>query len=512
MSRNDSIYQSRGKNTSLRENSNSQIESYYEKDEKIKSFKYVMLTSVMMASKFFGKILKSVEIKQIKQISVEEEPKDTEANQEDTQAHIEKQRKKISRIQEVKTVYFQLTPELYLIKNRDMENLLKNANRESRTTKLKTILDQLEDFCEEIEYKSEIGENDQGLYNIDYLEVDKFNCWYCYCLYLLIGIGLSLNEGTIYRTLLTKIPNYMEFFLILFNFKKLGTFWSTKYKLNISLLTKKNKSDLETTNPLQKLFLYFKIYAIDANEEVALMLYITFIGIIGSIFPYDIIIYSFQLVIISKFIPTIQDILEAFKRQFAQLFSMIGFLAILMFVFANVDYYFLRAEYLIEQDDGTNVDYCSNLVECFMTLFNHGARSGGGIGDILPERVYPTLIYFVRWMHDMFFFICVTLLLLNMINGVIVTAFSQIREDGDEEREDKENKCYICSVQRFELEKENISFKEHCRKTHSVKNYVRYLLYLKMKDKTEMDQNEYYVYGCIDKNGIEFFPGEEKED
>ena len=55
--------------------------------------------------------------------------------------------------------------------------------------------------------------------------------------------------------------------------------------------------------------------------------------------------------------------------------------------------------------------------------------------------------YFIRWITDIIFYITVILLLLNMINGVIVSTFSQIRELSQIKEEDINEKCFICGQQ-----------------------------------------------------------------
>lgn len=78
------------------------------------------------------------------------------------------------------------------------------------------------------------------------------------------------------------------------------------------------------------------------------------------------------------------EIIDAFVIRINQLVSMVLYLAIIMFAYANYDYYFIRPEYTLVQEDGSVMNTCSNLLECFITLFNTGIRSGGGIGDLLP--------------------------------------------------------------------------------------------------------------------------------
>jgi inositol 1,4,5-triphosphate receptor type 3 len=147
------------------------------------------------------------------------------------------------------------------------------------------------------------------------------------------------------------------------------------------------------------------------------------------------------------------------------------------------------------------------MIQCFITYFNHGVRSGGGIGDILTMRSFTDIkLYTARYLMDMIFYITVILLLLNMVNGVIVTTFSQIRQERETKEEDKENKCFICSINRLEFEKRKISFEDHNNKEHSYKTYIKYLLHLNFKNEDEMDYDESYIYKSILKKDVGCFP------
>jgi hypothetical protein len=66
--------------------------------------------------------------------------------------------------------------------------------------------------------------------------------------------------------------------------------------------------------------------------------------------------------------------------------------------------------------------------------------------------------YYLRWITDMVFYIMVILLLFNMINGVIVFTFSQIREMSQQKEDDINNKCFIYNIERKIFEKKKKIF------------------------------------------------------
>jgi len=93
-----------------------------------------------------------------------------------------------------------------------------------------------------------------------------------------------------------------------------------------------------------------------------------------------------------------------------------------------------------------------------------------------------------------------------MINGVIVTTFSAIREDSDQRMEDKLNKCYLCSIDKVEFEKRKVSFAHHIDVEHNIHNYLNYILYLKFKKNKDLDFYEVFVKKNVLERNIYLFP------
>lgn len=142
-----------------------------------------------------------------------------------------------------------------------------------------------------------------------------------------------------------------------------------------------------------------------------------------------------------------------------------------------------------------------------MTYFNFGIRSGGGIGDVIGAQPYrETYWYLLRWATDMIFYITVILLVMNMINGIIISTFSTLREEDEKKENDKLNKCFICSLSRIQFEKYKINFEFHTQKEHNFHNYIKYLIILKLTPEREQNADQSYIYKCLKSEDIAFFP------
>ena len=82
-------------------------------------------------------------------------------------------------------------------------------------------------------------------------------------------------------------------------------------------------------------------------------------------------------------------------------------------------------------DIDLTMDLCSDLYNCFFFISNWGLRNGGGIGDSMgveavSNRFYPKSIF------DISFFMVVNVISLNIIFGIIIDTFSQLRDEQGE--------------------------------------------------------------------------------
>ena len=90
--------------------------------------------------------------------------------------------------------------------------------------------------------------------------------------------------------------------------------------------------------------------------------------------------------------------------------------------------------------------YCRNLVECFVFSMNSGVRAGGGIGDYLGARRWGQPMHMRRVMFDFTFFVVVIICLLNIVFGIIIDTFAELRDARHKIEEDTKARCFICGI------------------------------------------------------------------
>ena len=110
--------------------------------------------------------------------------------------------------------------------------------------------------------------------------------------------------------------------------------------------------------------------------------------------------------------------------------AMLG--GIVMYIFACIAFLFISDNMFDEAINPgilnrTGNSVCMSLMHCFLSTVNYGLRFGGGMGDFFP----PTSLqnwnmegYWIRFCFDMGFNISFSILLLNVIVGIIIDTFA----------------------------------------------------------------------------------------
>lgn len=96
--------------------------------------------------------------------------------------------------------------------------------------------------------------------------------------------------------------------------------------------------------------------------------------------------------------------------------------------------------------------------------------------------------------------------MLNIINGIIVDTFQELREKNNLREDKLFNECYICSIYRSKFEIRGISYNEHVNKTHNVINYYLYLFKVHLTDEQDLNSLDTQVLNSFKSKSIDFFP------
>lgn len=97
-----------------------------------------------------------------------------------------------------------------------------------------------------------------------------------------------------------------------------------------------------------------------------------------------------------------------------------------------------------EEEESPKERACDSLVMCIITTLNHGLRNGGGIGDVLRSPSSAEPLFIARVIYDLLFYFVVIIIILNLIFGVIIDTFADLRSEKQQKEEILKNTCFIC--------------------------------------------------------------------
>jgi hypothetical protein len=160
----------------------------------------------------------------------------------------------------------------------------------------------------------------------------------------------------------------------------------------------------------------------------------------------------------------------------------------------------------------------------------------------------------------LFFFVIITVLLLNIIFGIIIDTFGKLREDASEKRRLQRDFCFVCGISRDAFEaashdhavgsdgggdgndsnngatkgsdgngsgsgsgnggrgvqgaaggvrldvSKGSGFAEHIKNEHNLWDYVFFLIYLKLKDENNYFGIESYVADLMQRDDVSWVP------
>lgn len=79
-------------------------------------------------------------------------------------------------------------------------------------------------------------------------------------------------------------------------------------------------------------------------------------------------------------------------------------------------------------DETRGYDICETLWGCFLNVLDLGLRNGGGIGESMGQFFTSDSNFKFKIIFDLSFFILINVIALNMLFGIIIDTFSEMRE------------------------------------------------------------------------------------
>lgn len=220
---------------------------------------------------------------------------------------------------------------------------------------------------------------------------------------------------------------------------------------------------------------------------------------------YNNFFFAAHLLDIAMGFKTLRTILSSVTHNGKQLVLTVGLLAVVVYLYTVVAFNFFRKFYN-KSEDGESPDMkCDDMLTCYMFHMYVGVRAGGGIGDQIEDPAGDEYEIY-RIIFDITFFFFVIVILLAIIQGLIIDAFGELRDQQEQVKEDMETKCFICGIGNDYFDTVPHGFETHTLQEHNLANYLFFFMYLINKDETEHTGQESYVWKMYQERCWEFFP------
>jgi hypothetical protein len=203
--------------------------------------------------------------------------------------------------------------------------------------------------------------------------------------------------------------------------------------------------------------------------------------------------------------PTSQDVINAivYPRRQLGATALLGFFVVYIFAMIVFQSFSDDFSYTDEGPEGSFPEDCRSLLRCFAVTMMYGLRLSGGIGDIM-KHTWSTRLWI-----DFLYFLIVLIVLLNVIFGIIIDTFGELRnQKGERLRKTVEN-CFICGLDGLTFDRaspEPGGFRRHIREDHRMWDYLNFIIFIWEQDKDEDDGLELYVREQIEHSDITWFP------
>ncbi|XP_056888735.1 ryanodine receptor 2 isoform X2 [Takifugu flavidus] len=237
------------------------------------------------------------------------------------------------------------------------------------------------------------------------------------------------------------------------------------------------------------------------NSFLYLAWYMT-MSILGH---YNNFFFAAHLLDIAMGFKTLRTILSSVTHNGKQLVLTVGLLAVVVYLYTVVAFNFFRKFYNKSEDGELPDMKCDDMLTCYMFHMYVGVRAGGGIGDQIEDPAGDEYEIY-RMIFDITFFFFVIVILLAIIQGLIIDAFGELRDQQEQVKEDMETKCFICGIGNDYFDAVPHGFETHTLQEHNLANYLFFLMYLINKDETEHTGQESYVWKMYQERCWEFFP------
>jgi len=152
---------------------------------------------------------------------------------------------------------------------------------------------------------------------------------------------------------------------------------------------------------------------------------------------------------------------------------------------------------------------CPNLMICFFETLDQGLRSGDIVDAVFDSASFENgLSYADRVVFGMMFFLVVGVVLFDIVTGIILDKFGELREDSAARADYFSSTAFISGIENSAYEEVDSSFKFDVLNEEDQNRwaYVYFLAHLAKKSRAEYNGAETMVFKAIEGNDTSWMP------
>ncbi|KAG7278868.1 hypothetical protein CRUP_036382 [Coryphaenoides rupestris] len=244
-----------------------------------------------------------------------------------------------------------------------------------------------------------------------------------------------------------------------------------------------------------------------------LYLIICSLGVFLHVFFYSLLL--FDLVYREE---TLLNVIKSVTRNGRSIVLTAVLALILVYLFSIVGYIFFKDDFILEgspslANELLSAEVChrGNQENCTTEAPQQDVKRSGSEESGM-ERTCDSLLmcieplFAARVIYDLLFFFMVIIIVLNLIFGVIIDTFADLRSEKQKKEEVLKTTCFICGLERDKFDNKTVTFEEHIKEEHNMWHYLFFVVLVKVKDSTEYTGPESYVAEMIKEHNLDWFP------
>ena len=237
-----------------------------------------------------------------------------------------------------------------------------------------------------------------------------------------------------------------------------------------------------------------------------LLIDITFSFLSIFISPFLQVFSLFDIIRLNSFL---KNILYILFKQINKSFFMIYALFIIIFIFSVFEFllmreYYYSNDYMNIEDNEINL-YCDTIYYCFISILHYGINPNNIllIGSNISRN---NSIFYIKLVVDLLLICIVFSYGSSTFFSIVINSFKEFNEIMNEKKKIINQKCFICGISKYKLDREEKGWIYHYKREHNIFSYIYFLAALKNKKIEHCDGIEKYVKKCIEKHELIFLP------